>query len=433
MGKTVLAIDLGASSGRAILGSYNEQGEVELTEVHRFPNGFKEVDGHLVWDVDSLFREIKTGIKKALEKCANIASMSIDTWGVDYVLLQGDKPVKPAYCYRDSRTEKAIEEVHRLIPFDRLYELTGIQFASFNTIYQLYADKMAGRLEGVTDCLMLPEYFMYLLTGKKVKEHTNAGTTGLYSALDCKPCVEIFSTLGLPIHLFENVQKQGTLVGDFIPEVQKEVGGNIPVVLCPTHDTASAIDGLDLPLDEAYISSGTWSLLGVKRKEAYTGPKGREANYSNEFGKDYFRLQKNIMGTWILQCLSKEWNKSFPEMIKMAEQSSFEGTFDVNEACFLAPNNMEQAIREKLAELGHSNLSNDDISLSVHRSLAKSYRYALKELENITENHYDKLTIVGGGAKNSLLNHLVEKEAHINVLPLPVEATALGNLKSQLR
>ncbi len=433
MARTVLAIDLGASSGRAILGTELPSGDVSLTEVHRFPNGYLKQDGYLVWDVEMLVAEILKGIRLALEKCPDIESMSIDTWGVDYVLLKGDEPVTPVYCYRDERTKPAIEEVHSLIPFSRLYAITGIQFQPFNTIYQLYADKMAGRLEGVTDLLMLPEYLVYRLTGKKVKEWTNAGTTGLFDPRTGKPSPEIFDALSLPIGLFANVKKQGTVVGDFAPDVAAKVGGNIKVVLCPTHDTAAAIDGLDIGNDVAYLSSGTWSLLGVKRPTALTSPASGAANYSNEFGKDYFRLQKNIMGTWILQCLSKEMGLSFPAMIEKARTSSFQGSFDVNEERFLAPASMKGTVLEALKEQGHDSVTDADLLLSVHRSLARCYAKSLQELTALTGTSYPSLTIVGGGAKNGLLNELVEEEAGIRVIPLPIEATALGNIKSQLR
>lgn len=433
MARTVLAIDLGASSGRAILGTELPSGEISLTEVHRFPNGYLKQDGHLVWDVEMLVTEILKGIRLALEKCPDIESMSIDTWGVDYVLLKGDEPVMPVYCYRDERTKPAIEAVHSIIPFTRLYAITGIQFQPFNTIYQVYADKMAGRLEGVTDLLMLPEYLMYRLTGKKVEEWTNAGTTGLFDPRTGEPSSEIFDALGLPIGLFKNVQKQGTTVGNFTPEVAAKVGGNIKVVLCPTHDTAAAIDGLDIGNDVAYLSSGTWSLLGVKRPASLTTPESGAANYSNEFGKDYFRLQKNIMGTWILQCLSKEMGLSFPAMIEMARSSSFQGSFDVNEDRFLAPASMKATVLAALKEQGHDSVSDADLLLSVHRSLARCYATSLQGLTALTGVPYPTLTIVGGGAKNALLNELVTEEAGIEVIPMPIEATALGNIKSQLR
>ncbi|MGN1261640.1 MAG: FGGY family carbohydrate kinase, partial [Candidatus Enteromonas sp.] len=300
-------------------------------------------------------------------------------------------------------------------------------------IYQVYADKMAGRLEGVTDLLMLPEYLMYRLTGKKVKEWTNAGTTGLFDPRTGEPSSEIFDALGLPIGLFKNVKKQGTTVGDFTPEVAAKVGGNIKVVLCPTHDTAAAIDGLDIGNDVAYLSSGTWSLLGVKRPTSLTTPESGAANYSNEFGKDYFRLQKTIMGTWILQCLSKEMGLSFPAMIEMARSSSFQGSFDVNEERFLAPASMKAMVLAALKEQGYDSVSDADLLLSVHRSLARCYAKSLQELTALTGTSYPSLTIVGGGAKNALLNELVTEEAGIEVIPMPIEATALGNIKSQLR
>ena len=291
-----LAIDIGASSGRHIIG-WEENGEIKTEEVYRFPNGVQEVDGHLIWDMKRLLSEVKTGIAAAKAKYPKIESLSIDTWAVDHVLLQGDKPVQPCYAYRDSRTEAVIPQVHEIVPFEELYAHTGIQFQPFNTIYQLYADKVSGRLEGVTDFLMIPAYLMYRLTGAKVHEYTIATTTGLVSARTGEFDRELIEKLGLPLALFGQLSQPGTVIGEY---------EGIKVILCATHDTASAVEGIPMEGNQPYISSGTWSLLGVKTEQPITDTASREANYSNESGVGYNRYQKNIMGMWIVNELKKE-------------------------------------------------------------------------------------------------------------------------------
>ena len=303
--KYYLAIDIGASSGRHIVG-YMKDGELMTDEVYRFPNGMDTVDGHLVWDTDRLFREVKTGIAESIKRYGKIESLSIDTWGVDYVLMKGDEEVKPTFAYRDARVNEPIKLVHDIIPFEELYSRTGIQFNSFNTVYQLYADKLAGRLDGVTDFLMIPEYLMYKLTGVKKKEFTNATTAALVNAETLKLDSYIFEKLDLPRELMGEIYAPGTLVGGFAPEVSAEVGGNISVVLCATHDTGSAVEAIDMDTDAPYVSSGTWSLLGVKTERALTDEKSRASGYSNEGGVGYNRYQKNITGMWIIQSLRAE-------------------------------------------------------------------------------------------------------------------------------
>lgn len=290
-----LAIDIGASSGRHIVG-WLEDGKIQTREVYRFPNGVTEQDGHLIWDVDALLSHVKAGIAEA-KKQYDIGSLSIDTWGVDYVLMKGDEEVLPVYAYRDSRTEAVIPKVHEVIPFSELYRRTGCQFQPFNTVYQLYADMLAGRLEGVTDFLMIPEYLLYRLCGVKAKEFTNATTTGLVNADTLEIDREIVSRLGLPANLFPKLQQPGTVIGEY---------KGIKVMLCATHDTGSAVEGIPMEEDALYLSSGTWSLLGVKTPEPITDAGSMEANYSNEGGVGYNRYQKNIMGMWLVNELKRE-------------------------------------------------------------------------------------------------------------------------------
>ena len=419
--KYALAIDIGASSGRHIVG-WLEDGKIQTKEVYRFPNGVTEKDGHLVWDMEALLRYVKSGIGEAKKQFPEIASLSIDTWGVDYVLMKGDREVMPVYAYRDSRTEVVIPEVHGKMPFCELYRHTGCQFQPFNSLYQLYDDNCKGRLEGVTDFLMIPEYLMYRLCGTKAKEFTNATTTGMVDAHTLEFDKEILSRLCLPEQLFPKLRQPGEVIGEY---------EGISVMLCATHDTGSAVEGIPMEGNHPYISSGTWSLLGVKTPKPITGEASQLANYSNEGGVGYNRYQKNIMGMWLVNELKRELcpDMAFPEIVKAAEESTCDILVDANAPEFLAPKSMKAAFDaaagERLKTIG-------DYFRCAYRSLAVSYREALKELERNTGSAYEKLYIVGGGAKNAFLNRLTEEATGKKVIALPIEATALGNLKMQM-
>ena len=421
--KRYLAIDIGASSGRHIVG-WREGEELKTEEVYRFPNGVAEQEGQLVWDIDALLMHVKAGVEKAREKY-RIESLSVDTWGVDYVLLQGDETVYPVYAYRDGRTESAIPQVHERMPFAELYHRTGIQFQPFNTVYQLYADLLAGRLTGVTDFLMIPEYLMYRLCGAKSHEYTNATTGGMVSAETGAFDPAIIRALGLPEHLLQKLQSPGTVIGEY---------EGIKVILCVTHDTGSAVEGIPMEGDgdAPYISSGTWSLLGVKTPKPLTDEASRAANWSNEGGVGYNRYQKNIMGMWLVNRLRAELcpNKPWGEIVAEAETSDFAETVDANAPVFLAPESMAAAFDSALAEKPQTI---GDYFGCAYRSLALSYQKAIEELERNTGKTYDKLYIVGGGAKNGFLNRLTEKATGKQVVALPIEATALGNLKIQMQ
>lgn len=416
-----LAIDIGASSGRHIAG-WMENGEIKTKEVYRFPNGMHEENGHLVWNISGLLQSVKDGIAAALEQFPQIETLSIDTWGVDYVLMKGDSEVLPVYAYRDSRTEEIIPRVHEKIAFSELYRRTGCQFQPFNSVYQLYADKEAGRLEGCTDFLMIPEYLMYKLCGNKRKEFTNATTTGMINAGTLEFDRGIISELGLPEHMFTGFGKAGEVIGEYM---------GIKVVLCATHDTGSAVEGIPMEGSELYVSSGTWSLLGVKTQGPVTDAGSEAANYSNEGGIGYNRYQKNIMGMWLVNELRRDLcpDTDFGTIVKEAEQSTFTGTVDANAAAFLSPRSMKEAFD---AALGCSGLNTGDYFRCAFMSLAESYRKAIAELENNTHTTYSKLYIVGGGAKNGFLNSLITEYTGKEVIALPIEATAIGNLKVQL-
>ena len=430
--KYYLAIDIGASSGRHIIG-YFDNNQMVYKEIYRFKNEVKLVNNHLIWDIDELVKQVKLGIQESLKLYPNIESLSIDTWGVDYALLNGNETIYPVYAYRDTRTEKAINEVHKIIPFERLYEITGSQFQVFNSIYQLYKDKMDGRLDKATDFLMIPEYIIYKLTNKKVKEFTNGATTGLYDCKTLKISDEIINKLGFPDFVKHETYKPGHVVGDLSCDVQKEVNGNIKVVLCATHDTASAVEGIEMESNAPYISSGTWSLLGIKNDVSINTLEAMQANYSNEFGKNYIRVQKNIMGLWIIQCLAKQTNLDFAMMVELAKTSNYKSIYDVNDKRFLSSLDMKTTIVDYFKEKNQDYPKTDaDLINSTYHSLAYSYKVALEELERITNKKYQQLYIVGGGAKNNYLNELTKKYTNKEIIALPIEATSVGNIKMQM-
>lgn len=425
-----LAIDIGASSGRHIVG-WLENGKLKTQEIYRFANGTEGKAGHLIWNTERLFDEIKNGLKKAKEVGKTPSYIGIDTWAVDYALLdKEDKLIGEVYAYRDSRTIKSSEAVYRIINFDELYKRTGIQFQQFNTIYQLYADKLSGKIDNAESMLMLPDYLNFLLTGVKKQEYTNATSTGLVNSKTHVWDNEIIEKLGLPEKFFGELSQPGTVVGSFTKELEKEIGYNATLILPATHDTASAV--LAAPIDEEspYISSGTWSLLGIEQGKAHTDENSQKANYSNEGSINFkFRYQKNIMGLWLIQCVKKELgNLSFETLTQMAKCKEDCGIIDVNDNRFLSPKNMIDEINKALGK----SLSSASIMRVIYDSLAKSYADAITELEHNTGKAYKTLNIIGGGSQDCLLNEMTAKTTGKKVITGPTEATAIGNLIMQM-
>ncbi len=426
-----LAIDIGASSGRHLIG-YRSGDALVTDEVYRFPNGVLEQDGHLIWDTEALFSHVVAGIAKAFEKYPEIQSVSIDTWGVDYVLLSGDKEIFPCYAYRDGRTKEAIKRVHQIVPFEQLYDKTGIQFETFNTVYQLYDDLARGRLADATDFLMIPEYLTYRLTGVKYHEYTDATTTGLISVKTGTYDGSILEALGLPEQLFGALTPPGTKIGTLLPEIARSVGGQTTLIACASHDTASAVEGIPIAGDNPYISSGTWSLLGLRVPHPLTDADSRRANYSNEGGVGYTRYQKNIMGMWLINRLRTELTPELPfgELVTLARSSDFAGVVDVNDERFMAPESMVAAFDSAFTQENRPKTPADYYKCALV-SLAHGYRIALRDLSKNTGKVFERLYIVGGGAKNTYLNELTAQICDIQVVALPIEATAIGNLKMQ--
>ena len=427
-----LAIDIGASSGRHILG-YIDNGRLKLEEIHRFENYITNQNGTLVWDIEHLVSEVKKGIAKCKEIGKIPCTVAIDTWGVDYVLLDESKQeILPAVSYRDSRTNRVINKVESIISAEELYLKTGIQKQNFNTIYQLYADKLSGRLEDAKHFLMIPAYLSYKLTGIIKNEYTNATTTGMVNADTKQWDYEIIDKLSLPKHLFGTLDTPCTVIGNFTKEMQDYAGFDSTVIFAPSHDTASAVCACPIDDNSVYISSGTWSLIGVESLNPIVNEKTMAANFANEGGIDYrFRFLKNYMGMWLFQNVKKNLNNefSYDDMMRLAMQSKRFEMIDTNSPGFLAPENMINAIR--------SYLKNESIPIevvinSVYHSLAQSYKNAIDEIEKLAGKTIDNVFIVGGGSKDTYLNKLTAQYTGKKVVTGLSEATATGNLLSQI-
>jgi len=427
-----LAIDIGASSGRHILGEM-KNGRLETTEVYRFENGFKEQNGTLIWDIEKLTSDVVNGIAECKKLGKIPETVAIDTWGVDYVLFDNEnKEILPCVSYRDSRTAAAVNEVFAVIPKEELYAKTGIQTQAYNTIFQLWCDKKSGKLQNATRLLMMPEYLSYRLTGVMKNEYTNASTTGLVNAENKVIDKEICARLGINAEIFGELNLPSTYIGSFTEEIKEKVGFDAKVIFCPSHDTASAVAACPVDENSVFISSGTWSLVGTENLYPVTTPAAMEANFSNEGGINYrFRFLKNIMGMWLFQNIRKNLDKKFTydEMMQMAMESSYDKLIDPTDDCFLAPENMVEAIR---AYLGESELPIGDVLKSVYISLATSYKNTVEEIEQVAGKKVNRVAIVGGGSKDAYLNKLTKEYTGRRVTVGPTEGTAIGNLIAQL-
>ena len=440
MEKYFLAVDIGASSGRHIL-SHMEDGKIVLEEVFRFENGMTEIDGHKCWDSELLFSHIKEGMKKCAELGKIPCYMGIDTWGVDYVLVDREgKRIGNAVGYRDDRTTGIDREVYQIIPEKELYARTGIAKQVFNTIYQLVALKKENpeQLLEAETLLLSPDYYNFLLTGKRASEYTIASTGQLVSPETKDWDYELIRMLGLPEKIFTPLQKPGTILGGLSDEVKAEIGYDCQVVMVTSHDTASAV--LAVPsktADFAYISSGTWSLLGVELENAICNEQSREANFTNEGGYDYkYRFLKNIMGLWMIQSVRNEMNKaySFAQLCAMAEEvKDFPSRVDVDEHRFFAPDSMIEEIRNACRESGQPVPETPgELATVVYQSLADCYKKSLRNLEAMTGKTYPAVNIVGGGANADYLNQLTANATGKTVYAGPTEATAIGNIVCQM-
>ncbi|MGN0361605.1 MAG: rhamnulokinase [Bilifractor sp.] len=434
------ALDFGASSGRMMLG-WIEDGKFQLQEVHRFENGMVRKDGELCWEFDRIFNEVKIALKKCKEIGKVPSYVGVDTWGVDFVLLdKDDNVVGNTVGYRDHRTDGMDEEVYKYISLQDLYARTGIQKAIFNTIYQLMAvkTKHPEYLEQAQTLLYVPDYFHYLLTGKKVNEYTEATTGQLINAKTNEYDWELIDKLGYPRRIFQKLVMPGTKLGHIRPELAEEIGYDLEVVVPCTHDTGSAV--LSVPANDddfVYISSGTWSLMGVERKTADTSAKSCALNFTNEGGYDHrYRYLKNIMGLWMINSARHEVNDkySFPQIVEMAEaEKDFPSRVDANDERFLSPDSMIGEIKKACAESGQKVPENfGQLATLIYTSLAECYAKTEKELEEANGRTYSRIHIVGGGCNVDYLNRLTAKATGKEVHAGPNEGTAIGNITAQM-
>ncbi|MDR2177095.1 MAG: rhamnulokinase [Treponema sp.] len=430
-----LAVDMGASGGRLILGHVEDE-KLILEEVHRFANAPLPKGASLIWDTDRLFDEIVRGIKRCGELGKFPAYIGIDTWGVDYVLVdkQG-RPLEPAYSYRDSRTAPFLDTIP---PFEELYQVTGIARQSFNTVYQLLADKAAGRLKDAASMFFLPEYFSYRLTGgfsgKQRCEYTEASTSGLLDAQKRSWAFPLIERLGLPPGLFDPPREPPYAVG--VLDEKLGAGRGAEILMIASHDTASAVSVVDE--GRLYISSGTWSLLGIQSSPILTEA-ARNAGYTNEGALNgKIRFLKNIMGLWILQQTRHELGDvhSFAELESLAREAAARNEnirpIDVNLPRFLSPASMIHEIKDECRG-GWIPESPGELAYCIYVSLASSYKKAVEDLEDITGTKYPAISVIGGGSKDGYLNDLTARYTGKEIHAGPAEATAIGNILLQMK
>ncbi len=441
MNTYVAAVDLGASSGRVLLACHDaEHGTLAIEEIHRFGNSFVYRDGHDCWDVDDLVAQITQGLERIVARGIDLASVGIDTWGVDYVLLdEDDQQLGAAVAYRDHRTDGIMDEVFRTVPRAEIYARTGIQFLQFNTLYQLVAlcRENPAWLPRVRSLLLMADYLHFRLCGVKSCEYTNASTSQLLSLKTNSWDLELLERLGLPAHWFLPLSQPGSTLGEWVATT----GRRVKVITPATHDTGSAV--IAVPLedeDSVYISSGTWSLMGVESRVPYNDAAALAANFTNEGGADgTYRVLKNIMGLWLIQRVRDAFPEhTFAELVTLAQAAQpFRHLINPNDDRFLNPPSMVEAIRGFCRETGQCAEGELEDAGSVARcvfeSLAFLYRRTLGELQAITGRHYQRIHIVGGGCQNEFLNQLCADFCQLPVHTGPIEASALGNITCQLR
>lgn len=440
MMKTYLAIDIGASSGRHIV-AWLEGDKIETREVYRFPNGGSMKDGHLCWDIEGLEHHVVAGLKAAKEQGYTPVSIGIDTWGVDFILLDAEgKRVGDAVAYRDTRTDGMDAELEKTFSFEELFAICGIAKQPFNTVYQMMAvvREHPEYRESVEDFLMMPEYLSYILTGKKAHEWTNCTTGALCDAAASDWSKVIREKADLPEKWFRTAMVQpGTALGQLKPEVAEYVGYDATVILPATHDTGSAYMAVPAKDDHAaFLSSGTWSLLGTELHQPVTTKLALESGFTNEGGYNgTTRFLKNIMGMWMLQCIHKEINKahSFAEMAQMAAKSDYPAWVNAADNRFMAPASMLEEVKAALKEQGAPEPRDlSDVLRAVTMGLAVCYRDSIAEMSQITGQPFTSVNIVGGGSQNVVLNQMTADVTGLPVYAGPTEGTALGNLAAQM-
>lgn len=439
-----IAIDLGAGSGRIFLANVAPE-EFLLEEVRRFHYPPRELDGHLRWDFQHICAEIKVGLAAAVTRAAELNrplhSIGVDSWGIDYGLLDAaGNLVEDPISYRDLRTLDVMEKVYEQMPQSEIYARTGIQFININTIFQLYAHEKEGIAPNADRLLLMPDLINFWLTGNAVTEYTNASTMQLVNATTRTWDEEILARFNFPRHLFTEIMPAGTTVGTLRPELAQATGlPEIKVIAPATHDTGSAVAGTPLQQDWAYISSGTWSLVGVELNEAIINAESLRQNFTNEGGAfGTMRLLKNVMGLWVLECCRKEWQQrgltvDYDVLLRdVAARDGFPALFFPDDIRLFNPPNMTAAIQAQLAETGQT-IGDDPVAITkaILDSLALRYASVLRAIEALTGKPVQGVQIVGGGSQNDYLNQATANATNTPVLAGPVEATVLGNVLVQ--
>ena len=447
VGACHLAVDIGASSGRHIVGQMVD-GRMELTEVYRFENGLTRQDGHLCWDIDALAESVIAGLAAAREAGFEPTTVGIDTWAVDYVLLDADdRRIGPCVGYRDARTDGVRDalELAGILPFDEHYARTGIQYQQFNTAYQLCALAREDRaaLDAAAALLMVPDYLGWVLTGVKAQEYTNASTTALVGAESCVWDEELIARLNLPQGIFQPIRMPGESLGHLRPELAERIGYDPELLLVASHDTGSAWLAVPARDERAvYLSSGTWSLMGTELRAPVCTAASAGANFTNEGGYERrYRYLKNIMGLWMIQNVRRELGEangtapSWDELVAAAEEAraaGFRAVVDADDPEFLAPASMLAALREVCARSGQPvPATMGEYALCVYDSLAADYACTVAQLRELTGVDYTSINIVGGGSANGYLNQACADACGLPVFAGPTEGTALGNLMVQ--
>lgn len=441
-----LAFDLGASSGRAILGTLLND-KLELTEIHRFTNQMQLINGHYFWNIFSLFGELKTGLKKCIKEFGvQPKSIGIDTWGVDFVHLNREGMiVSLPFAYRDPRTNTSMDDLFRVIPQEEVYAQTGIQFMQFNSLFQLFSMvKGQSSLMEITDSvLFMPDALNYLFSGVKKSEFSIASTSQMIVPGTCKWNEELIKKAGIPTSVLQEIILPGTILGTIQDEVASETGSKrIPVIAVAGHDTASAIVSVPVERDDfAYISSGTWSLMGIESERPIISEQTRLLNFTNEGGVDgTTRFLKNIMGMWLIQEVQRVWENegtaySWPEMVELARKSEpFKFLINPDDPMFLNPRDMVQAVRDFCYQTAQGTpQSHGETIRCIYDSLALKYRFTLEQIQDVSERPVEVIHIIGGGANNHFLNQLTADATGLQVVAGPTEATAIGNILIQAK
>jgi len=440
-----LAFDLGASSGRAILGILEDK-KLKLVEVHRFKNQMTRIHGSYYWNIYSLFDELKTGLKKCISEFGiQPDSIGVDTWGVDYSLVSASgQLIGLPFAYRDHRTDGIMDKFFKILPKNNTYLLSGIQFMQFNTLFQLFASKQENhsRLKIAESLLYTPDTLNYLFTGIKKNEYTISSTSQLLKPGKSEYESELLKAAGISESLVEEIIQPGTEVGRILPEIQEDTGSKeIPCIAVASHDTASAI--VSVPADSenwAYLSSGTWSLLGIESSVPLVSEKTLEMNFTNEGGVEgTTRFLKNIMGMWLIQECKRIWDEEkemhWQEIVDLSNETEpFKYLINPDDSRFLNPGNMPEAIQEYCRLTGQPiPETKGEIARCIYDSLVLKYKYTIKQIEAVTGKSIEKLHIIGGGANNIAMNQLTADATGITVWAGPTEATATGNLMLQAK